>query len=367
MLVVRAIARLELGGAQLGALRLMKGLRDCGIQSRVVAGSADAECVALYRQAGFEVDVWGANLSVQYECNLDFASWMRPALEGADLVHGHMFGAWWALAAAAEDGVPVVASEHNALQWPGRPRLAEMRRALQRIDAFFAHGPAARETVLRLGLPESRVHRGLSAIEMSPAGVESSDGRLFGEALGPRVLFAGRLHPEKGADILVRAIGSLADPPACFILGAGPQDAYLRQLSDSLGLGQKVRFMGWQDRIAPWLAGADLVVVPSRHDAWSQSAVSAMAHGVPVVATAVEGLPEVLADGRGVLVAPDDPAALARGIDDVLRGHRVVDLEAARRYARRHSVGEIARSYERIYRGLVPRSRPAAARPATAA
>jgi glycosyltransferase involved in cell wall biosynthesis len=355
MLIARVIARLELGGTQLGALRLTESLRNRGTESRLLAGEASPQCIALYEQAGIEVEVWPhARENMQYACNSAFARWLRPRLADADLVHGHMFGGWWAVSEAAGKHLPVVASEHNALQWPAEPRLGEMRRALQRVDAFFAHGPAARAAVRRLGLAASRVHAGRCAVEAtSPPRRDLPSDRLFENMSRPRLLFAGRLHREKGPDLLLEALARLPQPPTCFMLGAGPQEAELRRLARELGIADRVRLPGWQQRVGPWLAGADLLVVPSRHEAWSQAAVTAMAHGVPVVATNIEGLPTTLADGRGVLVQHEDPAALASAIDDVLSGRRTPDLEAARRYAARHTAERVAAYYEAVYRRLV--------------
>ena len=84
-----------------------------------------------------------------------------------------------------------------------------------------------------------------------------------------------------------------------------------------------------------------------------------MAHGVPVVATNVEGLPTTLADGRGLLVPPEDPEALAGAIGDALSGRRVPDLAAARRYAVRYTATKVGAYYLAIYRGLVSGVRPA--------
>ncbi len=360
MLIARVIARLELGGTQLGALRLSEALRDLGSESRLFAGEASAAAVALYEEAGFEVEVWpDAEENMQYACSSAFARWLKPRFAGADVVHGHMFGGWWAAAEAAGKNLPVVASEHNALQWPAESRLEEMRRALRRIDAFFAHGPATRATVRRLGLAASFIHAGRSAVEAtSGAACASTSDQLFENMPRPRVLFAGRLHREKGPDLLLEALARLPQLPSCFMLGAGPQESELRRRARELGIADTVRLPGWQRRVGPWLAGSDLLVVPSRYEAWSQTAVTAMAHGVPVVATNIEGLPTTLADGRGVLVEPENPDALAGAIDDVLSGRRVPDLAGARRYAARHTAENVAAYYEAAYRRLVPTAPP---------
>jgi glycosyltransferase involved in cell wall biosynthesis len=94
-------------------------------------------------------------------------------------------------------------------------------------------------------------------------------------------------------------------------------------------------------------------VVPSREEAWSQSAVVAMGLGVPVVGTAVEGLPLTLADGRGLLVAPEDPRALAAGIAAILRGEQRTDLDGGRAYAARFEAGRVAEQYAAVYRAVI--------------
>src|SRR5690242_7156034 len=116
------IAKLEPGGTQLGALRKLLALREHGFESHVIAGEATAPGIGLFTGHGIGVEVWGRCSGMQYACRSDFADWLRPRLARADLVHAHMFGAWWAAARAIPTGVPLVGSEHNAFQWPGRPR-----------------------------------------------------------------------------------------------------------------------------------------------------------------------------------------------------------------------------------------------------
>ena len=265
-------------------------------------------------------------------------------------MHAHMFGAWWAAARAVPDGVALAASEHNALQWPGRAPRRALREALDRVDVFFAHGPAAREEILAAGLPHERMREGTSPI----VGTHAAPLRHLPS---PRIVFAGRLHPDKGPDLLLDALGRLSEPAPAYFLGAGPMEAELRRRVTRLGIERRVHFEGWRDAPAGWIAGASVCVIPSRFDAWSQTATLAMSLGVPVVGTAVEGLPGVLGDGRGVLVAPDDPAALADAIEGILSGRVTTDLRAARLYAHRFSPQAVAARYADAYRELCATTR----------
>jgi glycosyltransferase involved in cell wall biosynthesis len=346
MRIARLIAVLEPGGAQLTALRLTLGLGRRGAETRMLAGHATSAGRDLFVTRRIPLDVWGEDDSLQYSCRPELAAWLRPRLQGADVVHAHMFGGWWAAARAVEDGTPLVASEHNELRWPGEPRLDEMREALQRVDLFFAHGPAAREQVIASGLPADRVRPGVAPI----VGFDSVPAP---DLPTPRIVFAGRLHHEKGADLLVEAVSGLADPPATFILGDGPMEAELRREVRRHGLERVVRVVGWVPDPGSWIAGAAACVVPSRHEAWSQTAVLAMGLGVPVIGAAVEGLPLTLGDERGLLFAPGDAVALGEVIEDVLAGRRRPEVDRARRYALDFTPDRVSSLYMEEYSRLL--------------
>lgn len=354
MRVARVIAVLEPGGAQLGALRLSLALRAHGIESRWLAGHATSEGLALFRARGVDVEVLGGGPALQYARRCAFAERLAVALRDEDVVHAHMFGAWWAAARAVPDGMPLAASEHNALQWPGRVPARALREALARVDVFFAHGPAAREEILAAGLPLERMREGMSPIA-------GRGGPPLRGLPAPRIVFAGRLHPEKGPDLLLDALARLKRPAPAFLLGAGAMEPELRRRAARLGIEERVHFEGWRDDPASWISGASVCVVPSRFDAWSQTAALAMSLGVPVVGTAVEGLPGVLGNGRGVLVAPEDPAALADAIEGVLSGRLGTDVRAARLYARRFTPQAVAARYAAAYRDLCTTSGPVSA------
>jgi glycosyltransferase involved in cell wall biosynthesis len=220
-----------------------------------------------------------------------------------------------------------------------------MREALGRVDVFFAHGPSARATVIAHGLPLERVREGISPVLGTRA-------RAASGLPSPRIVFAGRLDPDKGPDILVEALGRLRDPPPTLILGDGRlRDPLQRRVRD-LGLASRVSFRGWVADPGPYIAGASVLAIPSRDEAFSQTAIIGLAHGVPVIGTDVDGFPATLGGGRGILVAPEDPDALAAALEAVLRGE-LPRPRPLRSLADRYAPARVAAIYERTYRGLV--------------
>jgi glycosyltransferase involved in cell wall biosynthesis len=340
----RVIAKLEPGGAQLSLLRVARELRAHGVETRLLAGWATPEGVALARDHGFEPEVWNEGGNLQWVPDPRFPVWLAPRLEGVDLVHAHMFGGWWAAARAVANGTPLVASEHNAYRWPDGPHGAAMLAALQRVDVFYAHGPEARATVLAYGLPPERVRDGVSP-------VQGTDALPLPGLPEPRIVFAGRLAPDKGPDVLVEALGLLRDPPATLVVGDGRLRPALEQRVDELGLSDRVHFLGWVGDPGPYIAGSAVLAMPSREEAVSQTAMIGLALGVPVIGTEVDGFPATIGAGRGILVPPDDPAAFARALDGVLSG-AVPRPRPLREIAERHAPARVAALYESTYRAL---------------
>jgi glycosyltransferase involved in cell wall biosynthesis len=280
---VRIVGVLEPGGAQLSALRLSRALAGFGIDSSLLlAGDATEAGIAVARRYGVAMEAFspGEHRGLQWTPDDAFVEWLRPRLVGADLVHAHMVGAWQAAAAALEGiDTPLVASEHNAVTWPYGDHSAAAKAAALRLAAFFAHGPAARAFAETLGLDPRSVHEGRSAVE----GLDASP---LPDLATPRLTFTGRFREDKGPDVLIEALrllaGELGELPHCYLVGAGPMRPWLERRTDELGAAERVRFTGWTYHPARYVAGAAVHVVPSREEAWSQSAVVAMGLGVPV-------------------------------------------------------------------------------------
>jgi colanic acid/amylovoran biosynthesis glycosyltransferase len=142
----------------------------------------------------------------------------------------------------------------------------------------------------------------------------------------PVVLTIGRLVDKKGVDVVVRA-AACSDPRIHWeVIGEGPRRAGLERLAASLGAESRIRFLRARDQaeVRDALGRAAVLACPSRHvrdraDALPMVLLEAMSVGVPVVATPVQGIPEVVTDGvSGLLVPADDPAALAGAVQALL-------------------------------------------------
>jgi glycosyltransferase involved in cell wall biosynthesis len=161
--------------------------------------------------------------------------------------------------------------------------------------------------------------------------------------------YAGRLVALKGVDVLLRAAASLPNLRV-EVVGDGPERARLESI------GRRARFLGWQTGLDDLLAGWDLFALPSREEAFGIAALEAMAASLPVVATRVGGLPELVEDGlTGLLVPPDDPAALAAAIarlaaDSALRARlgEAGRARAATHFPVERMVASVAALYDQL-------------------
>jgi len=275
-----------------------------------------------------------------------------------DVLHVNGHHSWAgtsAIAAARMLGIPTVAVEHAV--WPGVSAPHKRLRAAldQGLDAHVAVSRRlARDIEELVGLPAG-------SISTIHNGVAESDAAPHARALrGPTIGYVGRLSPEKGPDTLVRALPAI--PGATAVLyGTGPMDAQLRALATELGVSDRMVLAGFAADVRRWLPTFDVLVMPSRREGFGLAAVEAMLARVPVVATDVGGVREVLDDGvTGRLVAPDDPAAIAAAVSALLANPRTcVELaDRARAEAvRRFSVASMVHAFGDVYDRVIARAR----------
>src|SRR5260370_10152725 len=270
MRVVRVLGTLEPGGAQLSALRLTVALRRHGIATTLLAGDAIPSGIELAARYGVSADAYHVSdavavCSLQWTPRPDFADWLAPRLRQADVVHAHMFGAWWAAAQTMPAHMPLVVSEHNQMTWPGDDHTPQARSAGPRVDMFFAHGPAARAWAVEIGMDDGRLREGRSS-------VEGLNARPLPGLAAPRLTFPGRFRTDKAPDVLVEALALLDGPPPAYLLGDGPLRQALIRLVKERGLAAVVHLPGWAYEPRRVIAGAAVHVVPSRAAAGPQSA-----------------------------------------------------------------------------------------------
>jgi glycosyltransferase involved in cell wall biosynthesis len=154
----------------------------------------------------------------------------------------------------------------------------------------------------------------------------------------------GRLHEKKGYGVLVEAIAQLVQDGidwSCRIAGDGPERVALQMQIEQNSLADKIELPGWIDSVADFLAPGDIFVLPSFQEDFPLAVLDAMASGMPIVASAIDGPKDFLVDGEtALLVPPGDSAALVRALkrligDDALRASlgRAAHAEAVARYS----------------------------------
>ena len=138
----------------------------------------------------------------------------------------------------------------------------------------------------------------------------------------PRLLSVGRIVHQKGLDLAMRALGDLKEMDwEWHIAGDGPQMSVLQSLAKELGLGDRVRFLGWQSRqqLMKCYGQANIFLFPSRHEGMPNALLEAMASGLPVIASCIAGNEELVVDGEtGYLVPSEDIEALRAALKKLL-------------------------------------------------
>ena len=230
------------------------------------------------------------------------------------------------LAAARLAGRPALCHVHEAEDDAARAVAVLLNAPLLLARTVVVNSHAAAATLLR-AVPALRrrtevVHNGVSGPEAEPAPPAAAP------PAGPRtVVLVGRLSPRKGTDVAVEAVARLrADGrdvrlELCGSTFPGYEwfEEELRTRAAAPDLAGAVGFAGYTSPTWPALAAADVVLVPSRAEPFGNTAVEAQLAARPVVASAVQGLREIVTPGgTGLLVPPDDPAALAAAIAELL-------------------------------------------------
>jgi glycosyltransferase involved in cell wall biosynthesis len=282
---------------------------------------------------------------------------LRKAGWTPDVIHAHSFlSALPALLLGRLLRRPVVYTEHWTIFLPENP--GELSRAMRRLARFAAEQaqlvlPVSDdlERAMRELAPAVRTRVVPNVVDdvFSPA--PSSDGQ------GTRLLTVGLLDtPRKGVDILLEALALVRgrEQLRLDIVGEGPLRPSYEAMAERLGLADTVAFHGLEPKaaLANRMRTADLFVLASRYENNPCVVLEAMASGLPVVATRVGGVPELVTPDSGRLANPLDPPSFAAAVEDALRNdfdRAAIAARARERYGRE----AIARQLAEIYHDLV--------------
>ncbi len=306
------VVRPASGGIRRHVLNLLDGLDPARVTNSV---AAPPEFLAgLGDHGNFHASIpleVAARLSVSDARSARRLARVRPQF--ADIVHAHGLRAAWVSALAySHRPFPLVFTAHNEVEHTLPARLA-LSFIGPRCVQIVAVSDAVAESLIADGVPRSKitvVPNGVNTDSFADAPRRAEARAAFGVPEAAFVVAAaGRLSPEKGFDVLLEAARRRRS--MTFVLaGDGPLAAEMAR-----GLPPNVRLLGHLDDIRPLLSAADVFAVPSRREGQGIAALEAMAAEVPVIASRVGGLAEMLSDGQtALLVPPNDPAALAAAL-----------------------------------------------------
>ncbi|NPA90753.1 MAG: glycosyltransferase [Chloroflexi bacterium] len=374
--VLHVVDTLGLGGAERFLVGLVTHLDTTRFRPLVAWVSAPGPFADDLQRAGIPV------VGLHARGHRDVRAWQRLVRlmreEQIRIVHTHLFvDGFYGRLAALWSKVPArIVTQQNAYDDPTR-RLPRWQiwtnRALVPItQQFVAVSSVAAEYLQKVEwVPRSKIRVIPNAIEIPPP-VPEEDVRALRRAWaardgqGPLIGTVARLEPQKGLDVLIRAVALIRqDVPdvRCVIVGQGALREPLERLAETLGVRDRVIFAGTRRDIPAVLAALDVFVLPSRFEGLSLALLEALAAARPVVATAVSGTVDVIQPGEnGLLVPTEDPAALAHAVVQLLKQPHVARMlgEQGQKSVRsRYTIDRVAHQYMELYGTLDKRTRPA--------
>lgn len=356
----------EVGGLESHVHFLCRALVKAGHEVHVVTSRSMPDLPAHEVRDG--VEVWRTFFPGKHT-----AGWLLHALgsvpksrnlaKDADILHAQAFQSIPPLRAArARRSIPLVATWHTShfLKLAPRPGwrsvLADLVRAPD-VNLAASEEIALVAEGLAPGVSVEAVTNGVDTDFFRPV-----DATLPRPEQGrKRIVVPRRLFEKNGVEHFVRALPLLTErhDVEAILLGDGPERARLEGIASDLGVSDRIRFMGTQPHaaMAGLLCSAELAVFPSLMEATSVAALECMACEIPVAASRVGGLPQIVDHEVGGLFNPADPGDLANCVSVLLEKDdlRAIGATARRRVIDQWSNDRLARRHVEIYEGLVRR------------
>lgn len=364
MRIAHLVIGRDIGGGEQIALKLLAGARDAGHEVLLLLPGAGRLADAA-RDRGIPT----RDLAIGRAIDVRTAVRVRSALrhERIDLLHTHalLAGNLAGRFGARLAGVPVVSHAHAMERYRGTGASSALQRRLDARSARLCAAVVAVSEEMRgvlagQGYPADRIVVIPNGVDLERR-VEAR--RAVRSELGladelPVAAVVGRLSPAKGQTDFLEALAGLPHLHAVVVgvdTEATGYEEVLARLAERLGVADRVVFTGYRADVPDLLAAADLLVLPSRHEALPLVVLEAMAQERPVVATRLGSLPELVEQtGAGVLAEPGDVPSLRTAIELVLADpHRAAEMGVAgRRRVEAHGsdrmVADVLALYDRV-------------------
>jgi len=343
-----------IGGSERHLLELLPALRDRNVDARFLGLDDTSAAPDPFYEALAERQVPFERLACPRDLDPGLARRVRASVRASrpDVVHTHLVHAdAYGLAAVGGTSTTLISTKHNDDRFrAGRLRHLERlatRRAARVVCITEALARFNREVV---GLPQEKlrvVHYGLDA----PPAPWGSPGGPELPIDAPVLVAVCRLVPQKGLDVAIEALTPIREKhpdTRLVVLGEGPLRAELEALTRARGVEDAVELPGRVGDVTQWLRRADAVVHPARWEGFGLALLEAMLCARPIVASRVSSIPEIVVDGEtGLLVAPDDPAALAAAVIALLGDPERAQTYGAAGHARALAEFSVARMADR--------------------
>lgn len=356
------ITELDPGGAERALVRLVLGLDRYEWEPSVVCLGPDAELVGVLRDGGVSVTCLNVTSKRDFGVVLRLRKELKrtqPKLLQTFLFHANVVGRITAKLARVPHVVSGIRVAERRSKWPLRiDRWTEFL-----VDRHVCVSQSVADySVQDAGLSESKVLAINNGVDFDAiASAQPVDLSQFGVPPDAKVmLFVGRLDPQKAPDVLLKSMQSVVreHPQTHLVMvGDGVLSESMRELAGLLSLSKQVHFVGRQADVAGFMKAADLLVLPSLWEGLPNVVLEAMAAGLPVVATAVDGTEEVIQHERnGWLVPPGVVDELATTLCRVLADSAAASqmASAAQALVSQHFTWErCVADYSRLYHELV--------------
>ena len=251
-----------------------------------------------------------------------------------DLIHSHGYRSDITALLAANKKIPVVSTIHGFTANSSRVRIYEFlqKMVLKRMSLLMPVSIAIERQLIKMKVPKYRIRRMTNTVAcdtiagLSPSTIFSTFGIDENTA---KIVFVGRVSVEKGVDVLIKAcryIKKRGVPFFLLIVGDGPFRAECERLVQTNRLGSEIKFVGYRRDAVQIAAAANIFVLPSRTEGIPLVALEAMALGLPIIATNVGGLPELIKNKyNGVLIESENAEELANALELVIPNKRLAN------------------------------------------